>query len=197
MQIINCPVFKANHKQSKDASLQDITELQYMFILHVFLSCILWYPPLPGICWGFLKKLLFFSRAGFSGPCTFLLSTAAASLLWFWDSLDVVSPCGWTTLSPLFSRACYRKSGKLKNVSACIRLILSCIIFMIPPLWKTSHQCLLIIVICWYSFFLLWVDASTDKNSFSSNDFSFNSPSDVVHVTLGAWSWSDALSVML
>lgn len=70
-------------------------------------------PFLPGICMGFLKMLLFFSLSGFSGPCTFLLSSVEASLVWFCGSLDAASPCGWTTLSPLFSRACYqRKQGK-------------------------------------------------------------------------------------
>ncbi|TNN42836.1 hypothetical protein EYF80_046966 [Liparis tanakae] len=51
--------------------------------------------------------LLFFSRAGLSGPCALLLSAApSSSWFWSWDSLAVPSLCGCTTLSPLFSRAC-------------------------------------------------------------------------------------------
>lgn len=61
---------------------------------------------LPGICIGFLIMLLFLSLVSFSGLCTFLFSTAAPSAVWFCCSLDAESPCGWTTLKPLFSRAC-------------------------------------------------------------------------------------------
>lgn len=61
---------------------------------------------LPGICIGFLKMLLFFSLTGFSGPGTFLLSSVEPSFVWFCGSLDAASPCGWTTLNPLFSKAC-------------------------------------------------------------------------------------------
>lgn len=78
-----------------------------------------WTIPLPGICMGFFKMLLFFSLAVFSGSWVFFVSAAAPSAAWFCDSPHVASHCGCTTLSPLFSNACCRdrKHNRTENAA--------------------------------------------------------------------------------
>lgn len=102
--------------------LQPKLHQSYLFRQHLFDQTLGYRLVLPGICIGFLKMLLFFSLTVFSGPCTFLFSSAEPSLVWFCGSLEAASPWGWTTLRPLFSRACYQRKQKKNGCFYCLIL---------------------------------------------------------------------------